>query len=381
MWYLTPIQKNLVVFAKNVPTPAIIYDEQQILFTSRQIVSIFKDFRLWRIYFSLKASNSPQVLKILSSLNFGADVASDFEWQSAMQYGFKELSATGIAFSNTSINSILSKKIFFNFDSIDQLKEILDHRKGETFPHHIGIRISVPDNISGLFYSRFGIDICNKSNLSYLSKYINIINSIHVHFEMSNFKQIRKVVLFLIENIRIKKYITTIDLGGGLENISSNKEELKKIIKYMDYELRRNFINLEKIILEPGSLLIKNAGFLDCRVISKKIDPTSEIPTLFVNASAWMYSPWIKFSSINISNLSSKKHDYHICGNTLFEGDWFWDDTRKKLKIFNLAKTEVGDKILFSGFGSYTMSNYRAFHGISKPPEIVWNGELCQIRK
>ncbi|MBU0279065.1 MULTISPECIES: hypothetical protein [unclassified Gemella] len=155
-------------------------------------------------------------------------------------------------------------------------------------------------------------------------------------------------------------------MGGDLLTLYKNRSKFLKILINLNSDPVFKKI---KLIFEPGDALLKYCGFLLTSVVNKKIVNNKNI--LFVDSSIWVSSPWGIEKPI-ILNPKIKKEKYEVMGNTMYYGDCFGN--------FSLETKNKGDIIIFPGFGSYTISNFRNFHLYKKYKEyLIIDKKILQI--
>ena len=84
-------QQELLAFARNVPTPFFLYDEDGIRKTARLILGSFRIQAGFRAYFPISANNCPAILRIYREEGFGALARSVPELELARECGFTDI--------------------------------------------------------------------------------------------------------------------------------------------------------------------------------------------------------------------------------------------------------------------------------------------------
>lgn len=373
MWEGEVVKETFLKSLDFKTSPALIYDIDSIKSKSLQTLKILHKFPTWQLYFSMKASRSPIILQTIASLEeIGIDVSSVYELQFAKTFRFKEISATGPSFNTTAIEGLSqNSQLRFYFDSMEQIRAV----PISLMRHwHSGIRISVPSNLSRFDYSRFGLSREDIKSINQTPTLSCLLRHVHVHFEMTSIDEWKRVVKHISSVIPNPSNVYTIDFGGGLINLAPTPAHLEQSLSEMNEYIVRLFPNIRKIIIEPGDFLVINAGFLKTTVVTIK-QVSSNVSLLGVDSSPWSLAPWTKLHVINLTSIFKQglpRKTYRIFGNTLFEGDWFMDNSRQSPRTFELPTVGVGDSLLFSQFGAYTMSTYRPFHLLPAPKEFSY---------
>ena len=240
------------------------------------------------ICFSAKANTNLAILKLFATAGCGLDIVSGGELFRGIQAGFTpdRIVYSGVGKRIDEIDYALKSDILmFNLESLDELK-LISQRAGRLNRRaRIAIRVNPdvdpkthPYISTGLKKNKFGIDTAAALEGYRLAGSLENIEVIgidcHIGSQITEagpfedaLKSIKILVLQLKSDLGIQ--IQYIDMGGGLgityadETPPSLKEYAKAFLK-----------NLEgmglTLILEPGRVLVGNAGILVTRVLYKK---------------------------------------------------------------------------------------------------------------
>ena len=240
------------------------------------------------ICFSAKANTNLAILKLFATAGGGLDIVSGGELFRGMQAGFApdRIVYSGVGKRIDEIDYALKSDILmFNLESLDELKLISQRAVQLNRRARIAIRVNPdvdpkthPYISTGLKKNKFGIDTAAALEGYRLAGSLENIEVIgidcHIGSQITEagpfedaLKSIKTLVLQLKSDLGIQ--IQYIDMGGGLgityadETPPSLKEYAKAFLK-----------NLEgmglTLILEPGRVLVGNAGILVTRVLYKK---------------------------------------------------------------------------------------------------------------
>ena len=240
------------------------------------------------ICFSAKANTNLAILKLFATAGCGLDIVSGGELFRGIQAGFTadRIVYSGVGKRVDEIDYALKSDILmFNLESLDELK-LINERAGQLNQRaRIAIRVNPdvdpkthPYISTGLKKNKFGIDTATALEGYRLAASLeNIeVTGIDCHIgsqitEAGPFKDALKSIKTLILQLKSELgiQIEYIDMGGGLgityadETPPSLKEYARAFVK-----------NLEgmdlTLILEPGRVLVGNAGILVTRVLYKK---------------------------------------------------------------------------------------------------------------
>jgi diaminopimelate decarboxylase len=240
------------------------------------------------ICFSAKANTNLAILKLFASAGCGLDIVSGGELFRGLQAGFApdRIVYSGVGKRVDEIDYALKSDILmFNLESLDELK-LINQRAGQ-FNQRARIAIRVNPDVdpkthpyisTGLQKNKFGIDIATALEGYRLAAGLeNIeVTGIDCHIgsqitEAGPFEDALNSIKTLIQQLKSELgiQIRYIDMGGGL-GITYADETPPSLKEYAEAFVQ----NLEDmdltLILEPGRVLVGNAGVLVTRVLYKK---------------------------------------------------------------------------------------------------------------
>jgi len=278
-----PVQK----IAAEIGTPFYLYSHATLTRHFKAFSEAFAGMQKL-ICFSAKANTNLAILKLFATAGGGLDIVSGGELFRGMQAGFApdRIVYSGVGKRVDEIDYALKSDILmFNLESLDELKLISQRAVQLNRRARIAIRVNPdvdpkthPYISTGLKKNKFGIDTAAALEGYRLAGSLENIEVIgidcHIGSQITEagpfedaLKSIKTLVLQLKSDLGIQ--IQYIDMGGGLgityadETPPSLKEYAKAFLK-----------NLEgmglTLILEPGRVLVGNAGILVTRVLYKK---------------------------------------------------------------------------------------------------------------
>jgi diaminopimelate decarboxylase len=240
------------------------------------------------ICFSAKANTNLAVLKLFAAAGCGLDIVSGGELFRGIQAGFPAdlIVYSGVGKRVDEIDYALKSDILmFNLESLDELK-LINQRAGQLNQRaRIAIRVNPdvdpkthPYISTGLMKNKFGIDTAAALEGYRLAGSLENIEVIgidcHIGSQITEagpFEEALKSIKTLIQQLKSELgiQIQYIDMGGGLG--ITYAEETPPSLK----EYARAFLENLKgmgltLILEPGRVLVGNAGILVTRVLYKK---------------------------------------------------------------------------------------------------------------
>jgi diaminopimelate decarboxylase len=239
------------------------------------------------VCFAVKANSNLAILRIFARLGGGVDIVSGGELYRALKTGVDPLKIvySGVGKKNEEIEYALTSNILmFNVESSQELQAI-DACAGN-MGKKAGIALRVNPDVdpgthphisTGLRENKFGIDVEIALNQYRLAKTFSNVEIIGVSCHIGS--QVTRISPFLDALGRVKNLISLLradgiavkylDLGGGL-GIRYNQEEPPHPSEYAT-----DLISAVKelgctLILEPGRVIVGNAGILVTKVLYTK---------------------------------------------------------------------------------------------------------------
>jgi diaminopimelate decarboxylase len=274
------------VLAENAGTPLYVYSHRTLKRHFQVFDNAFADMK-HLICFSVKANSNIAILRLFMKEGCGADIVSGGELFRALQAGAdpSRIVYSGVGKKQDEIEfAIRSNILMFNVESSQELEAINAAAGRLGAKARISIRINPdvdpkthPHISTGLKKNKFGIDI-QKSREEYRRarefKNIEIIGvDCHIGSQVTQIspfvdalEKLKNFIILLKEDGIEIKYL---DLGGGL-GITYNQETPPHPDEYAQ-AIRQAADGLEcTFILEPGRVIVGNAGALVSRVLFTK---------------------------------------------------------------------------------------------------------------
>jgi diaminopimelate decarboxylase len=245
------------------------------------------------VCFSAKANTSLAILKLFASLGGGLDIVSGGELYRGLKAGFPpgRIVYSGVGKRIDEIDYALDTGILmFNVESLEEL-ELIDERAGflnRRAPVALRVNPDVdpkthPYISTGLQKNKFGVDIetaVKGYQVASGLKHVDVIGiDCHIGSQITEaqpFKDALKSLETLVAEIKkIGIEIQYLDMGGGL-GITYADETPPHPIEYaraIGESLRGTTI---KLVLEPGRVIVGNAGILVTKVLFRKTGKTKE---------------------------------------------------------------------------------------------------------
>ena len=236
------------------------------------------------VAFAMKANSNLAVLKLMASLGSGADIVSGGELFRALKAGIpaNKIVFAGVGKSHEEIRYALESDIlFFNVESSAELQAINHVASGIGKQARVALRVNPdidpqthPYISTGMKKSKFGIaadraieEFQQAAGLSHIQ-----VVGVHAHIgsqltKISPFVDSLTKVLGMIQTLKDKGIpIQYLNIGGGLGITYSDEKpplpnELAEAITPLLKQTQC------KIVMEPGRVIVGNAGILLTRVL------------------------------------------------------------------------------------------------------------------
>ena len=278
--------------ASKVGTPAYIYSSA----TLKQHFTVFDGAFSGMPHltcYSVKANANLAILGLFSALGGGADIVSGGELYKARQAGIPadRIVYSGVGKTSAEIDYALREKILmFNIESTQELEAINSRAAAMKTKAGIALRVNPdvdpkthPYISTGLKKNKFGIDIEQALKAYKRAKELDHIEilGIDCHIgsqltEISPFVEALNRLKMLIGRLRENGIeIKYLDLGGGL-GIAYNQEEPPHPREYAQAVVQELSDLRCTLILEPGRVIVGNAGLLLTRVLYTKKTESKE---------------------------------------------------------------------------------------------------------
>ncbi len=344
----------------------------------------------YNVYYAIKANNNSKIIKLIKDHDLGIDAVSGEEINKSLNNSIKpkKIVFAGVGKTKDEIIFAIRKKIYlFNCESFDEIS-LIDKISNElNVKTKIAIRLN--PNIdsrshkyikTGMFDSKFGIQIDHLAEILEKIKKFNHIDLIGYHFHLGSqiddlgvFRKLCKVSNEINKYLKNKNFnITDINLGGGL-GINYKEPDLNLIPNFKSYFqiFKKNLIYFDnqKIHFELGRSIVGQSGSLFSSILYLK----KSFNKYFIIIDAGMTElirPALYNAQHHIENLSSNKKEikYDIVGPLCESSDTFAKD-------YYLNQSKIGDLIVIRSTGAYgeVMSNN---YNLRKKVKAYYSNEL-----
>ena len=241
--------------------------------------------------FSVKANSNLCVLKLLGSLGAGMDIVSGGELYRALAAGIpaEKIVYSGVGKRPEEIRQALSAGILmFNVESMAELAAISRIADDMGVVAKVSLRINPdvdpkthPYISTGMKKNKFGLDLRQSKEAYALARDLPAIEPVgmdcHIGSQLTTIEPfleaLDKILDFYEELKHMGLNIRYLDLGGGL-GITYNEEEPPHPSEFGEALTRRLKGLPLTVILEPGRVIVGNAGILVFKVVYTKKTPS-----------------------------------------------------------------------------------------------------------
>jgi len=338
------------------------------------------------VCFSVKANSNLALLKIFITQGGGADVVSGGELFRVLKAGIdpKKVVYSGVGKTEEEISFALEAGILmFNIESSEELTVINRQAKELHTKAPISIRVNPdidpkthPYISTGLKKNKFGIDLPRALEEYRFARSLGNIEIIGVDCHIGSqvtetgpfVEALRKIKTLISELKHEGIAIKYLDLGGGL-GITYAQEVPPHPNEYAEAILNEIHGHDLTLILEPGRVIVGNAGVLVTKVLYTKT--TQEKNFVIVDAGM---NDFIRPSLYNayqdvvpIAKTTEERYTADIVGPICESGDFLARDRV-------MAKVQKGDFLAIMSAGAYGFAMSSNYNSRPRPAEVLVSG-------
>jgi diaminopimelate decarboxylase len=379
--------------AKELGTPCYIYSHATLVRHFRAYDSAFQNVP-HIVAFAMKANSNLGLLRLMAKEGSGADIVSGGELFRALKAGVppSKIVFAGVGKNREEIRYALETDILmFNVESSAELRAI-DEVAAETGRKaRVALRINPdidpkthPYISTGLKKSKFGISADRALDEYKLASSLTHIEVVGVHkhigsqlTDVTPFVDALKKVLGLVEKLKEQgANIRYINIGGGLGITYSDEapprpQQLADAVSPLVRDLKC------VLIMEPGRVIVGNAGILLTRVLYTKEGEAKH----FVIVDAAMndlirpslYGAYHEIKPVR-EVTHAKTHQVDVVGPVCESGDFLAKDRA-------MPDAKTGDLLAVMSAGAYGFVMASNYNSRPRVPEVmVKGGEIHVVR-
>jgi diaminopimelate decarboxylase len=386
---------NLIDVAQSVGTPFYCYSTATLTHDFDVFAGAFSDVKALVCY-ALKANSNQAVVKTLADRGAGADVVSAGELKRARAAGIpsEKIMFSGIGKTADELALAVDEGILcVNVESEPELALLSSIAVGKARTARISVRVN-PDVdarthrkiATGRSENKFGIPISRAREVYALAAKLPGLQvtgvDMHIGSQITELAPFENAFALLIDFVRTLRAdghgISHIDLGGGLGIAYRDEGEPPPDALVYAEIVKRATRNLEcTLVLEPGRIIVGNAGILVTRVIHLK---RGESRT-FVIVDAGMndlirptlYEAHHDIRPVRVQQ-GGNRIPVDVVGPVCESGDFFALDRE-------LAPAQAGDLLAIMTAGAYGAVQAGTYNTRPLIPEVlVRKGEWALVR-
>ncbi len=375
---------------ETVGTPFYCYSHATITRHFRVFQDAFKDLDHLTC-FSVKSNSNLAILKIFASHGGGADIVSGGELYRALKAGIAsdKIVYSGVGKTPEEMKFALTSNIcMFNVESEQELQSLDTIAGAMGRKATVALRINPevephthPYIVTGHSENKFGIlleDALHTYESARQLKNIDVKGiSCHIGSQLTDIDPfldaLRKLKDILQELKKMAFDIQFLNLGGGL-GITYDDEKPPHPLEYamaLKKILGNNGITL---ILEPGRVIIGNAGILITRVLYTKSTKNKRFVIIDAGMNdlirPTLYNSFHAIQPVKI--IQSEMVVADLVGPVCETGDFFAKD--RKMPAF-----QSGDLVAIMSAGAYSFSMASNYNSRPRPAEVMVKGKRFSI--
>jgi diaminopimelate decarboxylase len=380
--------------AKEVGTPCYVYSYNTLVRHLRVYDGAFQSIP-HILAFAMKANSNLAILRLMAREGSGVDIVSGGELYRALKAGVpaSKIVFAGVGKSTEEIRDALKADILmFNVESSEELRVISDVAASMGMNARVALRINPdidpkthPYISTGLKKSKFGIGAdraLEEFRVAASLPHIDVVG-VHKHIgsqltEVAPFVEALKKVLALVQALKDQGIdIRYINIGGGLGITYSDEtppqpKDLADAISPMVRDL--NCV----LIMEPGRVIVGNAGLLITKVLYTKEGEAKRF--LIVDAAMndlirpSLYGAYHDIRPLEEAINRATKSMVDVVGPVCESGDFLAKDRM-------MPKVKPGDMLAVMSAGAYGFVMASNYNSRPRVPEVlVKDGEVHVIR-
>ena len=391
--------RNGNLFAEEVPvselvrthgTPLYIYSAATIRRHFETFDSAFAGLRHLTCY-SVKANSNVNLLRLMGSMGAGLDIVSGGELYRGLAAGVpaERIVYSGVGKRPEEIKEALSAGILmFNVESLAELVRINDIAQGMGAVAKVSFRINPdvdpkthPYISTGMKKNKFGLDLEKSLEAYALARDLTAIEPVgidcHIGSQLTSIspflEALDKILNFKAKLDEMGLSISYLDLGGGL-GITYNEEEPPHPREFGEALTARLRDMPLTVILEPGRVIVGNAGILATQVVYTKQTPSKRF--LIVDAAMndlvrpALYDSFHRIGEITTHDRPPVKVD--VVGPICESSDFLARDRE-------LPGMEQGEYLAVYSAGAYGFAMSSNYNSRPRAAEILVDGSQARV--
>lgn len=376
--------------ARDVGTPTYVYSTATLTRHLRVVQEAFAAVPTLVCY-SVKANSNLAVLKLFSTGGAGFDIVSAGELERVRRAGGDTRKVVFAGVGKTEAEMVAALKaglLMFNVESAEELEALarVGQQLGVEAPFALRVNPDVDAKThkyiaTGLKTSKFGVPFDEALSLYARSKKLKGLVArgldCHIGSQLTDTRPVRQAMTRvggLYRALKAKGFpLTHLDVGGGL-GVTYTNEAPPGVADYAQAVIEPLEDTGATLVLEPGRVLVANAGVLLTRVLYRKKTPAKH----FVIVDAGMNDllrPALYEAHHDIRPVAprkGKKSTVEIVGPVCESSDVLGHGRQ-------LAPLEQGDLLAIMTAGAYGMSMSSTYNSRPRPAEVLVDDDRARV--
>lgn len=380
--------------AKEVGTPCYVYSHATLVRHFRAYDGAFQNIP-HIVAYAMKANSNLAILRLMAREGSGVDIVSGGELYRALQAGVpaSKIVFAGVGKSREEIRDALKSDILmFNVESSAELYAIDEAAAEMGVQARVALRINPdidpkthPYISTGLKKSKFGISAdraLDEFKLASSLKHIEVVG-VHKHIgsqltDVTPFVDALRKVLGLVETLKVQGIgIRYVNIGGGLgityaDESPPRPQDLADAISPLVRDLKC------VLIMEPGRVIVGNAGVLITKVLYTK---ESEAKRFVIVDAAMndlirpsLYGAYHDIRPVREAAAHGERKTVDVVGPVCESGDFLAKDRA-------MPEAKPGELLAVMSAGAYGFVMSSNYNSRPRAPEVlVKGGEMHVIR-
>jgi diaminopimelate decarboxylase len=381
--------------AQEVGTPTYVYSNETLVRHFKAFDGAFEDVP-HLVCFSAKSNSNLAILRIFGSMGGGVDIVSGGELFRALKAGIpgKRIVYSGVGKTEEEMDQALEAGILmFNIESSQELEVLA--RRAARFGLRAPVAIRVNPDVdpqthpyisTGLKKNKFGIEMekaLEDYRRAFSMDHVEVVGvDCHIGSQITRLEpfldaleRLRELVLALRSQDMDIRYL---DLGGGL-GITYHEETPPHPIQYAQgvKELTKDLGCT--LVLEPGRVLVGNAGILLTRVLYTKRGATKNFVIVDAGmndlARPSLYGSYHRINPVDETLMFQEEITADLVGPICESTDFLARDRR-------MPPFKRGDLLAVMSAGAYGFSMSSNYNSRPRAAEVLVKGsDFWVIRK
>lgn len=343
------------------------------------------------ICYSVKANSTLAVLKLFASLGSGFDIVSAGELARVLKAGgdAKKVVFSGVGKREDEMNAALDAGILmFNVESAEELV-LLDRvgrARGVKAPFALRVNPDVDAKThryiaTGLKTSKFGVPFEEAVSLYKRSRSMKGLRAVgvdcHIGSQLTDARPVKEAITRvggLYSELRAQGFpLTHLDVGGGL-GVTYSNEKPPGVEAYAKAVLSATKTLGATLVLEPGRVLVANAGVLITRVLFRKKTPARRFVIVDAGMNDLMRPALYEahHDIVAVKPRRGTKATVEIVGPVCESTDVLGHSR-------SMAPLEPGDVLAIKTAGAYGMSMASTYNSRQRPAEVLVDGDDYRV--